>query len=113
MIRIPVTLDNATRKKDRSVSFRFTSNLELPTDEYMEVDKLMQRAGWLLFAENELEAADVPKEDAAGDEKRPSVRLRGVIWHIWDKNTDRAEPFELFYQRNMDRIIEKLKDQLT
>lgn len=111
-IQVAATFDSSGRRKDRSVSLKFSTTLEISTDDYAVMDRLVQQSGWLLFSPNELAASDIPHDDAPSDTKKPSVRLRGVIWHIWDKNTDRSEPFDLFYQRQMDRIIEKLKEQL-
>jgi hypothetical protein len=46
--QVPVTFDSANRKKDKSVGLRFTTNLEIPTDEYMVLDRLLQHSGWLI-----------------------------------------------------------------
>ena len=53
IIQVPVTLDSANRKKDRSVKFAFTTTREITTDEFLIVDTYHQSAGWLLFKENE------------------------------------------------------------
>src|SRR4051794_20830969 len=98
-IRLPVTLDAATRRKDRSVTIRATTNLEIPTDEYAEIDRLVQQSGWLLFSPNELEDADVPTEDAPSPEEKPKgQRLRAVRYLIWKKRGI-EEPFEAWYTR--------------
>jgi hypothetical protein len=111
-ITIPVTFDSANRRKDRSIKLSFSTNLEVNTADYAEMDKLIQQSGWLLFSPNELVSEDVPKEDAPSDVKRPSVRLRGALWHVWDKNTDRAEPFEHYYQRQMEKLVSLVKEQI-
>ncbi len=112
-IQVAATFDSANRRKDRSCRLSFSTNLEISTDDYAQMDRLVQQSGWLLFSPNELRTEDVPKEEAPSDLKRPSVRLRGVLYRIWDLNTDRSEPFDTFYQRQVERIIDKLKDQLT
>jgi hypothetical protein len=111
-IQIAVTFDTANRRKDRTVRLSFTSNLEVSTEDYAEMDRRVLSEGWLLFGPNEMAESDVPQDQAPGDNKKPSVRMRGVLWHIWDKNTDRSEPFDMYYQRIMDRLIDKLKEQL-
>jgi hypothetical protein len=111
-IAIPVTFDSATRKKDKSVSCRFTSNLEVTTDDYMHMDKLLQSEGWLLFAPNELQEADIPDEPAQGREgKSKGQRLRAVYYLIWQKRAP-DEPFETWYTRQFETIMDKLKEQL-
>jgi len=44
-----VTLDRATRKKDKSVSITFITDLEQSSEEYMEMDKLLQTRGILYY----------------------------------------------------------------
>lgn len=111
-VQIPVTFDSANRRKDRSVRLSFTTNLEVETSDYVEMDRLIQQSGWLLFSPNELSEADVPKDEAPSDTKKPSVRLRGVLWHLWDQHTDKSEPFDIYYQRQMERIIQQLRERL-
>lgn len=67
-IQVPVTFDRAARKKDKSVTLSFTSNLEISTGDYMLMDELLQSEGWLLFSTNELQEADIPAEPAQGHE---------------------------------------------
>ena len=54
VVQIPVTLDAANRRKDRSASLRFSSTQELGTADFAELDRLTPSGGWLLFAQNEL-----------------------------------------------------------
>jgi hypothetical protein len=54
VVQIPVTLDAANRRKDRSVSLRFSSTQELGTADFAELDRLTPSSRWLLFAQNEL-----------------------------------------------------------
>jgi hypothetical protein len=112
-VQMPVTLDSANRRKDRSVSLRFSSTQELGTAEFAELDRLTPSQGWLLFSLNEFTEADVPTEDAPSDTKKPSQRVRGILYRIWESNTDMAEDFELYYRRRMERIMLKLKEELS
>jgi hypothetical protein len=111
--QIPVTLDAANRRKDRSVSIRFSSTLELGTVEFAELDRLTPSTGWLLFSANEFDDTDVPTEDAPGDDKSPSQRLRSVLFIDWQQNTDRSEDFKAYYRRKIESLITKVKERLT
>ncbi len=113
-IQISATMDRANRRKDRTISVTFTSNAEISTDDYSEIDRRLLQEGWLLFSSNELQTEDLPKEQApAKDSKKPSLRMRGVLWHIWDQNTDKSEEFQTYYERQMEKLIIKLKEQLS
>jgi hypothetical protein len=108
-----VTLDAANRRKDRSVSLRFSSTQELGTADFAELDRLTPSSGWLLFAQNEFDEGDVPHEDAPDDGKRPSQRLRAVLFIWWRQNTDESEPFQRFYERWMEKRINTIKEELS
>jgi hypothetical protein len=112
-MQIPVTWDSANRKRDRSVSLRFTTNFEINNQDFSKMDEMVGLQGWLLFKENEsIDLKELPTEAAPTDGKKPSQRLRGVLWHYWDKNTDRSEEFDAYYARSMERIIEQVKDKI-
>jgi hypothetical protein len=113
VVQIPVTLDSANRRKDRSVSLRFSSTQELGTADFAELDRLTPSSGWLLFAQNEFDEGDVPHEDAPDDGKRPSQRLRAVLFIWWHQNTDQSEPFQRFYERWMEKRINSIKEELS
>lgn len=111
-IQIPVTFDRAARKKDKSVSMSFTSNLEVTTGDFMLMDELLQSEGWLLFSTNELQEADIPAEQAQSREgKTKGQRLRAIHFLIWQKlHID--EPFDAWYDRQFERVMDKLKERL-
>jgi hypothetical protein len=112
LVQLPVTWDRAYRKKDRSLSLSMTTTLEVPTAEYAVIDAIVPATGYMLFAANRFEDEDAPAEDAPSDSKQPSQRLRGVLWHCWDKNTDKTEDFDAYYRRRMERVIEHFKQEL-
>jgi hypothetical protein len=112
VIQLPVTWDRAYRRKDKSLSLAFSTTTEIPTTEFAEIDAIVPAPGYLLFAANRFEDADIPEGDAPSDSKRPSQRLRGVLWHCWDKNTDKTEDFDAYYRRRMERVIEHFKQEL-
>lgn len=112
-IQFPSTVTGARRHVDKTVSMTTRSNFEMSTEDFAEIDRNLHQAGFTLFKGNEFVDADIPEGDAPSDSKKPSVRLRGVLWHIWDQNTNRAEPFESYYIRKMEAIIEHYKKELA
>ena len=49
---IQVTLDRASRKKDKSVSLSFVTQLEQSPEEFMKIDRLLDDSGVLYFKSN-------------------------------------------------------------
>jgi hypothetical protein len=113
IIQMPVTWDGATRRKDKSVSLRFSTVAEVSNQDFAEMDRQMNSAGWLLFKPNEsVDIAEVPSEDARSDmQKRPSQRLRGVIYRIWEASGASGD-FEVFYRAYMEKVIDREKENL-
>ena len=112
IVTFAVTLDGSTRRADRSVSMRFTTTQELSNIDFAVLDQLHQSSGWLLFKPNEFDPSDVPDEDAPADGKRPSQRLRSVLFIWWKQHTDQSEPFQQFYERWYEKKITQVKDEL-
>ena len=111
-IEVPATLEGIRRLADRSASLRFTSTQEITVPEMAALDSLYQSGGWLLFAENQINYADIPKDDAPHDGKTQGQRLRGVFFRSWEKNTDQTEDFEAYYRRRMEKLIAYVKQEL-
>ncbi len=113
-IQVPVTLDSANRKKDKSVRLSFTTNFEVSTEDYMQMDRLVQSAGWLLFSPNELQDADIPTERAPTEEgKSKGQRMRAVCYLRWKQETGGdSEPFEPWYDRKFEALLDHMKAKL-
>jgi hypothetical protein len=112
IIELPVTLDSATRKKDRSVSLRFTTLFEVNHEDFGIIDNYHQTAGHLLFKANKFESDEVPTDDVSTDLKTPSQRLRAVLYvYHMQTNGDPAK-FREFYDSTMEKYIIKVKEQL-
>jgi hypothetical protein len=112
-MQVPVTFDKANRKKDRSVSLAFTTNMEISNKDFALMDTIVSNEGWLLFSANELKDSDVPKEDASSRESKPKiVRLKAVYFLYWRDKTDQSEPFDNYWNRNFEKLMDTVKDKL-
>ncbi len=112
--QVPVTFDRASRRKDRTVSLTYTTNMEISPQDYMEMDKTIMLSGWLLFSSDEIQEADIPETRAPAGEKRPfAQQLRGIKWHQWQQQTDQSEPFEMFWERYKEKILQLERERLN
>ena len=98
VVQIPVTLDAANRRKDRSASLRFSSTQELRTADFAELDPAHTIKRLAPVRSERVDEGDIPADDAPDDGKRPSQRLRAVLFIWWRQNTDQSEPFQRFYE---------------
>lgn len=87
---------------------------ELPPEDMTLLFSLKNKPGWMLFKETEIKPEDLANIPDITlefkNEKSPSQRLRNVIFRIWEQ-TDRKQPFEVFYRVKLETIIEWLKEK--
>ena len=108
-----VTLDAATRKKDRSVNLRFITNLEQTSEQFIEMDSLINQSGILYFSpkgtltQEEIDAIDGTDIEIEG--KTKSQRLRNVLYVYCEQQ---GKDFKTFYEIEMLKIIEHYKGKL-
>lgn len=110
----PVTFDSANRKKDRSVKLAFTTNFEVTNEDFAQMDRFVQASGWLGFKENQSITLDeMPKEDAPTEGGKTKLqRMRAVYFLIWRDHTDQSEDFNAYWNRQFEKLLEKLKERL-
>lgn len=109
-----VTLDRASRRKDKSVSMTFITSLEQTSEEYMEIDALLNDSGVLYFkssgslSKEELKALDGVEIEIEG--KTKSQRLRNVLYVLHQQGE--VISFDEFYSLQMEKIIQHFKDKI-
>lgn len=110
-----VTFESANRKKDRSVSLRFTTELEQSTDEFMEIDKLLNYSGVLVFSDrgklSDEEMKFINTVEVENKGKSKSQRLRNVLYRYWEQSHSQIE-FKEFYANTMEKIISAYMNKL-
>lgn len=115
-VEVPVTLDGVSRKKDRSVSLKFTTLFEVPNDDFAVMDQFHQEAGHLLFRKNAFTEEEIPNEDVETDvAQSQSVQIRNVLWVLYKargNNPGDKQKWNEFYRRQMQvfkaRILEEV-----
>ena len=116
-----VTFDRANRKKDKSVSMTFITQLEQSTDDFMEIDTILNDSGVLYFkssgnlTEKEIKELDSTTIEVEG--KTKSQRLRNVLHVYWNQNKEGMDEiyfksFNNFYASEMEKITEHYKSKL-
>ena len=110
-----VSFESANRKKDRSVSIRFTTDLEQSTEEFMEIDKMLNSRGILYYSDKgELTQSEIDTLDNVDIElegKSKSQRMRSVMFLLWKQDGEVVE-FKKYYSDKMERIIDQIKSKL-
>jgi hypothetical protein len=84
---------------------------ELSAEDKVQVMAFHGQTGWVLFREDEVKEAEIPKQDSSYETKTPSQRLRGVLFILYQQLGETGD-FEQFYREEMEKIINRIKLQL-
>ena len=106
----PAILEGVNPLKDGGMSLRFHTQ-EMTAQEKLQLLNFYQSFGYILFKENSFTDSDIPKEDASDETKKPSQRLRAVIFIMWKQQGMKGE-FDQFYNKKMEYIISEFKKRL-
>lgn len=110
--QIEAILDGVTPRKDGGCSLRFVTNEVSKADKVMLME-FYGSFGWCLFKANSHQETDIPKDNAVRDTgMSPSQRLRSVLFVMWKQLGENGE-FEAFYTQQMERFIDKVKENLN
>lgn len=107
---VEAQLTKASRRKDGSVNLSFNTSKSIETDEWTLMDQYWQNNGWLAFKINEMEASDIPTEDAATGEKSQSTQLRFALYAKHMQLGGTKEAFPAYYRKVMQGIIAKVDE---
>lgn len=112
-MKLPAHFTGFGSKSDGSAGLRFSTQ-ELTSQDFAELKVSLNSFGWLIFAPTE-ENIELPKESITDDTKKPSQRLRGVLYVLWRKlgnSQDVGQDFESWYRGQIELIIDKVKAKL-
>ncbi len=111
----PGQITNVSTLVDGTVKLTVAVAKELPSEEMATLfDARKLGVGHFLFSPNDLEEGDVPPEPARAsfEGKSPSQRLHSVLFVKWRETTNQTTPFDVYYQRQIDSIIDSIKATL-
>jgi len=111
---VPSTITKVETMADRTLKLRVDTTQELVAEEEAKIMRLRGTHGWFVYSDREIQSSEIPDVDidTEVEEKSPSQRLRNVIWVHWDKNTNKQKTFDVYYREVMDKIINRLKEDL-
>lgn len=115
MIKIEATFDNLSERKDRSTVLKFDTR-ELSDSELIELRHYRGLEGWLLFDLNDVQAEDIPDEDAELEQKSKATRLRGALYRLQEQELGRKpteQEWKLYYNESMEKLISIIKNKLN
>lgn len=111
-LKLKVQFQPGTRRADGSVTLKQVTAQEIETKDFADIDAYRGQIGWLMFKPNDFSEADIPKENADVEGKTPSKRLYNVLYVLHQQSGGGAKDFRQFYEQQMERFIDKVKEKL-
>lgn len=111
MISLSAYFNGDSSRSDNSRGLRFVTQ-EVTPEQVGEFQRLNGAFGYLIFKENKIDDAEIPKEDIEDKNKTPSKRLRAALYVYAVQKGVKKESFEQFYRDQMELLIERVKAQL-
>lgn len=116
MTILPAQLESYRSLKDRSVKITFET-AELTPSQVGDLQGNILRTGFLAFKadpfkENEKQLLDSIEVEYQDNSKTPSQRLRGVLWHCFNKEPEGYKTFPSYYENKLEQLINHFKSKL-
>jgi hypothetical protein len=116
MIIIPAQLESFRSLKDRTLKISFETH-ELSPSAMGDIQDSLGKIGFLAFKpdpfkENEKQLIDSLEAEYTDTSKTPSQRLRGVLWHNFNKDPEGYKTFPAYYENKLEQLINHFKSKL-
>lgn len=116
ILQISATIEGIASRSDKTWKITIGTQ-ELDENQAKAVIKLAHQQGYFFFKGSPIKPEDllnVPEVTPEFvKEKSPSQRLKNVLYRWWEQNYKKKYPnFEDFYKRQMERLIEQVKEKL-
>lgn len=116
LFQVPASIQGISTLKDKTLKLSVYVSREIESEEKAKIFDLEQAEGWFVFATNEIQPKDVPKEKAEFETSRKSLseRLYNVLYVYWNQEySGKYQDFNEFRRIEMEKIIEGYKDKLN
>lgn len=113
ILKIPAQISKIETTSDKCLKLVVHTTQELNPSDESEVFQLKQKIGWMVFSDVDVTEEDIPDEPIEFEgQKTYSERLRNVLFRLHEKQGGKAEDFEAYRAKVMERLINGYKAKL-
>lgn len=117
MILIPAQLESVGTRKDKTLKLTFGTN-ELSPAQAAELFGTANQFGYLAFKDEsfkreELEVVESLKSELEDTLKKPSQRLRGILFRCYEADSEGFITFAKYYDSKMEQLITHFKNKIA
>lgn len=108
-IEVPIELGKIETMSDGGTKIVIYTS-ELSPEQRTVLFSFAHKTAYMALAEVPIDTIDVPETlpDVKGD-RSPSQKLRGAIWSWWDRIGRPLSGFPVFYETQIDKIIDEIR----
>jgi len=110
-VQFPSQLTKLETRVDGSIKVIIETQ-ELSGNDMADLFAYRGQLGYTTFTPNAETIVDVPEEKVNDNSKSASQRLRNVLYIAWEKTGKKVDTFTMYYDMQMERIINQIKDRL-
>ena len=115
-IAIQATIEGVQTRKDRTLKITIGSQ-ELQPKQMAELLSFNQNLAYIYvspksISSDEKGAIDGVQVDKPKQGKSQSQRLRSTLYKVWETTATGVDNFDAYYEQQMERIIEHLKNKI-
>lgn len=119
MLKAPSQITKVQTLADRTLKLDVHVNRELSAEDELELMRLRQKEGWLVFSINDdIQESDIPTDPVESNHKTPAQRLHNVL-AVYKQKLDKAKnkvstatEIRIFYENQIERLIEHYKQKI-
>lgn len=116
IFQTPATISKVTSMANRSIRLQIDTQEALTDEAMAKLMSKLEKYGHFCFLEDSeisldhvIDLPSLPKRDEG---KSPSQRLHAVLFLLWKQNGENGL-FQTYYETQMEKFIDYLKERLT
>ncbi len=112
---VPVIVESIRTRKDGTLAVTVGCQ-EMSPAKSGELFTYQNKISTMYLCQAEVQQKDITQIDALEPEvkgKRPSERMRNVLWLMWKQDPEGYKDSEMYYRFKMEKFIDELKNNLT
>ena len=113
-IQFSAILDGVRLKKDSTLSLNIGTQ-ELQPEDTAKIFELGNKQLWVALAETEIKEDQLNIPESMSEfktDKTPSQRLRNVFYVYWNDKKKGTIDWDSYYKREIEKIIDYIKERL-
>lgn len=115
IFQVPASIEKVETMADHCLKLRVDTIKELVPEEEAKIMSLRNKIGWFVFSDIDIKEMDIPAEPIKEfkTDKTPGQRLRAAMYVFWESKTNKMKTFDNFYKDEMEKVINRYKENLN